>query len=276
MVGVDSFTPAEIARSVETKGVTKAGAPAMATFVLGLVAGAFIALGGVLSTLIGTGSQLGFGPTRWLAGIGFSLGLVLVVIAGAELFTGNVLIVMAWASRRVSSLQLLRNWVLVYAGNILGSFSVVALVYFAEWWKLGEGEVGRTAVNVAAGKTALPFGTAFARGILANALVCLAVWLATGGRSLIDKIFAIVFPISAFVANAFEHSIANAYLVPAGMLFKDKVSGVESEAVASLDAAGFLTNLAAATLGNIVGGAVLVALVYWFVYLRPVRSAESR
>jgi formate/nitrite transporter len=273
MAGVDSFTPAEVAQLVETRGVAKARAAAVPTLVLGVVAGAFIALGGVLATLIGTGSELGFGPTRWLAGIGFSLGLILVVVAGAELFTGNVLIVIAWVSRRVSLGELSRNWTLVYIGNLIGSFSVVAMIYLAEWWKLSEGSVGAAAVSTAAGKTALPFGVAFTRGILANALVCLAVWLATAGRSLIDKVFAIVFPISAFVANAFEHSIANAYLVPIGILLRDKAeivstSGLSPEQLAHLDAGGFLANLLAATLGNVVGGAVLVGLVYWFVYLR--------
>jgi len=277
MAGVDSFTPAEIAQLVETKGVAKATAPAVPTLVLGVVAGAFIALGGVLATLIGTGSELGFGPTRWLAGIGFSLGLILVVVAGAELFTGNNLIVMAWVSRRVTLGGLLRNWALVYVGNLIGAFSVVAMIYIAEWWRLSENAVGASALSTASAKAALPFGVAFTRGILANALVCLAVWLATAGRSVIDKVFAIVFPISAFVANAFEHSIANAYLVPIGLLLKDRAdvvaaSGLSPEQLAPLDAGGFLANLVAATLGNIVGGAVLVGLVYWFVYLRGERS----
>jgi formate/nitrite transporter len=274
MVGVDSYAPAEIAQLIRTRGLAKAAAPADTTLVLGIVAGAFIALGGVLSTLIGTGSELGLGPTRWLAGIGFSLGLILVVVAGAELFTGNVLIVMAWVSRQMSLGRLLRNWGLVYVGNLLGAFSVVALVHLAEWWRLGEGEVGRAALATAAGKAALPFGVAFARGILANALVCLAVWLATAGRSVVDKVVAIVFPISAFVANAFEHSIANAFLVPVGLLLRGRVpaQGIPAEQLAALDLGGFLGNLAAATLGNVVGGGVLVALVYWFVYLRPERS----
>jgi formate/nitrite transporter len=275
MVGVDSYAPAEIAQLVRTRGVAKARAPADTTLVLGIVAGAFIALGGVLATLIATDSELGLGPTRWLAGIGFSLGLILVVVAGAELFTGNVLIVMAWVSRQVSLGGLLRNWALVYAGNLLGAWSVVGMVYLAEWWRVGEGAVGQAALATAAAKAALPFGVAFVRGILANALVCLAVWLATAGRSVVDKVFAIIFPISAFVANAFEHSIANAYLVPIGLLLRGRVpaEGIPAEQLASLDLGGFLGNLAAATLGNIVGGGVLVALVYWFVYLRPERSS---
>lgn len=276
MVGVDSFAPAEIALLIETKGVTKATARTLPTLVLSVVAGAFIALGGVLSTLISTGSELGYGPTRFLAGVGFSLGLILVVIAGAELFTGNNLIVMAWVSRRVTAGQLLRNWILVYFGNLIGAFSVVALVHLARWWELSDHAVGATAITTAAAKAALPFEVAFARGILANALVCLAVWLATAGRTVIDKVFAIMFPISAFVANAFEHSIANAYLIPIGLLLRDReevlrAAGLSDAQEAALDVGGFLTNLAAATLGNVVGGAVLVGLVYWFVYVRGER-----
>jgi formate/nitrite transporter len=228
----------------------------------------------VLATLVGTGSELGFGITRWLAGLAFSLGLILVVIAGAELFTGNNLVVMSVVSRRVTPGQLLRNWLIVYLGNLVGALSVVAMVYLGEWWRLDEDAVGVAALTIAAGKTSLSFGVVFVRAILANALVCLAVWLATGARSVVDKVFAIMFPIAAFVANSFEHSIANMYFIPIGLLLELEPALVAKadlppEALASLDATGFAQNLIAATLGNIVGGAVLVGLVYWFVYLRP-------
>ena len=273
MSDMDAFSPSEIAALVETRGVAKANAPTVTTFILGVLAGAFIGLGAVLSTTIATGSTLGYGPTRWLAGIGFSLGLILVVVAGAELFTGNNLVSMSFVSRHITFVRLLRNWGIVYVGNFVGALSIVVMVWAAQWWKQDGGAVGATALATAAAKTSLPFGVVFVRGILANALVCLAVWLATGGRTLIDKIFAIVFPISAFVAAGFEHSVANMYFIPMGMLIKNepglaKAAGVSTDQLAKLDLGGFLTNLTAATLGNIVGGAVLVGLVYWFVYLR--------
>lgn len=266
MSGMDAFAPAEIATLVETRGVAKANAAFLTTFVLGVLAGAFIGLGAVLATVIGTGSTVGFGITRWLAGIGFSLGLILVVVGGAELFTGNNLIVMSVVNRRVTVSRLLRNWAIVYAGNFVGALSIAIFVWLGDWGAQGDGAVGDTALAVAAGKTSLAFWVVFYRAILANALVCLAVWLATGGRTIVDKVFAIVFPISAFVAAGFEHSVANMYFIPAGLLLeRDLPAG----GVPGLDAAGFATNLAAATLGNIIGGALLVGIVYWFVYLRP-------
>jgi len=267
MTGMDAFAPAEIAALVRTRGVAKAKAAVIPAFVLGVLAGAFIGLGAVLATLVGTDSTLGFGLTRWLAGIAFSLGLILVVIAGAELFTGNNLMVMAVASRQVTAARLVRTWAIVYLGNFVGALSIVAMVMLAGWWTLDDKAVGISAVTIAAGKTALPFGTIFWRGILANALVCLAVWLATGGRSLTDKVFAIVPPIAAFVACGFEHSVANMYFIPMGLWLKGKVAVTVD--TGSLTIAGFLKNLAASTLGNIVGGAILVGIVYWFVYLRP-------
>jgi len=249
MTGHDNFSPPEIASLVETRGVAKANAPTLATLVLAVVAGAFIALGGVLSTVAVTGSSLGYGPTRLLAGLAFSLGLILVVVAGAELFTGNNLVLMSWMSRHITLGRLLRNWAIVYVGNLLGALSVVAMVYLAGWWEQAESAVGASALSVAAGKASLSFGAVFVRGVLANALVCLAVWLATGGRSVIDKILAIVFPITAFVASGFEHSIANMYFIPIGLLLSDKAEVVNVAALppgqlAHLDSSGLLNNLA--------------------------------
>jgi formate/nitrite transporter len=274
MTGHDAFSPSEIASLVETRGVAKANAPAFTTFVLSVVAGAFIALGAVLSTTVVAGSALGYGPTRWLAGVAFSLGLILVVVAGAELFTGNNLIVMSVVAGHIPLARLLRNWAIVYVGNALGALSVVVIVTVAEWWRLGDGAVGVTALSTAAAKTDLSFTAIFGRGILANALVCLAVWLATGGRTVLDKIAAIVFPVSAFVAAGFEHSIANMYFIPMGFVLREKeeivaAAHLPSRELASLDLAGLTMNLAASTLGNVVGGSVLVGLVYWFVYLGP-------
>ena len=263
MSGMDAFAPSEIASMVRTRGVAKMRAGAVPTFVLGVVAGAFIALGGVLATTVTTGSTLGFGPTRWLAGAAFSLGLVLVIVGGAELFTGNNLVAMAVASRQATIGQLLRNWGLVYLGNLVGAVSVAVMVTLAEWWALDEGRVGDAATGIAISKSELSFGVVFWRGVLANALVCMAVWLATGGRSVVDKVFAIVPAIAAFVAMAFEHSVANMYFLSAGALIAWE-TGTGGPSVA-----GSVNNLIASTLGNVVGGTLLVGLVYWFVYLRP-------
>jgi formate/nitrite transporter len=273
MSGMDAFAPGEIAGLVETRGVAKANAGAVTSLVLGVLAGAFIGLGAVLSTTILTGSTPGSGAARWVAGIGFSLGLILVVVAGAELFTGNNLLVMALVSRRITVGLLLRNWIFVYVGNFVGAMSIVVMVWLAEWWKQSDGAVGATALSVAAAKTSLPFGVVLMRGVLANALVCLAVWLATGGRTVTDKIVAIILPISAFVAAGFEHSVANMYFIPIGLLLEREPTvtagtTATNEQLASLDIVGFANNLAAATVGNVIGGAVLVGLVYWFVYLR--------
>jgi formate/nitrite transporter len=210
-------------------------------------------------TLTITGGDLGFGPSRLLGGVAFSLGLILVLVGGAELFTGNNLIVMAWAERKVTSRQLLRNWVLVYLANFVGALGTVALFYLAGALELSGGAVGQTAARIAETKLNLDFSTAFFRGILCNTLVCLAVWLNFAARDVAGKILAIIFPISAFVALGFEHSVANMYLIPLGMLANG----------GGIDFAALLRNLLPVTLGNIVGGSGLVALTYWLVYLRP-------
>ncbi len=255
---MDAYTPAQIALLVERGGVAKVRLTALQTATLGVLAGAFIAFGAMFYTLTITGSDLGFGPSRLLGGVAFSLGLILVLVGGAELFTGNNLIVMAWAERKVSSWQLLRNWVLVYLANFVGALGAVVLFYLAGALDLSGGAVGQTAARIAESKLSLDFSTAFFRGILCNTLVCLAVWLSFAARSVAGKILAIIFPISAFVALGFEHSVANMYLIPIGMLANG--SGI--------DLAALLRNLLPVTLGNIVGGSGLVALTYWLVYLR--------
>ena len=206
-------------------------------------------------------------------GVSFSLGLILVIVAGAELFTGNNLIVMSWAGRQISIWKLLRNWGIVYVGNLLGALSVVVMVYYAGWWEQDGHQVGVTAVSIANGKVNLSFEAALMRGILANALVCLAVWLAASGRSLIDKALAAIFPVTAFVAAGFEHSIANMYFIPLGLLLRDnpdilQAAGPLSGELTRLTLPWMAHNLAAVTLGNILGGGVLVGMVYWFIYLR--------
>jgi len=254
----DPYAPAEIAQQVERLGVTKAGLPFFQTFVLGLLAGAFIALGAMFSTLVMTGSPFGFGPTRLLGGIVFSLGLILTLLGGAELFTGNNLIVMAWAEGRISLRQLARNWAIVFVANLVGAVGAAMLVHWSGTLGLGDGAVGETAARIARAKVELDAIQALIRGILCNALVCLAVWLCVGARSASARILAIVFPISAFVALGFEHSIANMYLIPAALL----------QGAAGVTIGGFIANLVPVTLGNIVGGSGFVALVYRLVYLR--------
>ena len=198
---------------------------------------------------------------RIAGGVTFSLGLVLVVVGGAELFTGNNLIAMAWAVGCVRTSQVVRNWLWVYLGNLLGAVGTAALVLLAGVPALGEGTVGETMVQIARSKVALDPVSAIARGILCNVLVCLAVWLCMGARSVADKILAIVFPISAFVACGFEHSVANMFFFPLGF-------GLTWSGPDTLSWTGALLNLGLVTIGNVIGGTGLVALVYWFVYLR--------
>jgi formate/nitrite transporter len=258
----DAYPPLEIARRVERLGVAKARTDALTLLVLAVLAGAFISLGALLFTVAVTGSELGFGPTRLLGGAGFSLGLILVVVAGAELFTGNNLIAMAWASRLIGIREVMRNWLLAYAGNVVGCLATVVLIVWSGVAGLGDGAVGETAVRIARAKMEIPMTEAFARGILCNALVCLAVWLAIGARSVTDKILAILFPITAFVAIGFEHSIANWFMLPFAL-------AVDPDGVVSI--ARFGTNIVAVTAGNVIGGTLLVAGVYWLAYLRGTR-----
>lgn len=255
----DAYQPREIARRVEEMGVAKARADALTLFVLAVLAGAFIALGALFFMVVSTGSTLGFGVTRLLGGLSFCLGLVLVVIGGAELFTGNNLMAMAWASRLISTREVLRSWALVYLGNVVGGLGMVVLVCWADVASQGNGALGETALQIARSKAALGLGEAFARGILCNALVCLGVWLAMGGHSVTDKILGIVFPISAFVALGFEHSIANWFILPYGLV-------LDGQGLVPVE--GMLGNLLAVTAGNIVGGTLLVAGVYWLAYRR--------
>ncbi len=279
---LDALPPAEMARKAEQVGVTKAGLDAATTFALAVLAGAFIAMGAVFATTATAGgSDLPYGVARLIGGLTFSLGLILVVVAGAELFTGNNLIVMAWASRRVSTLRLLRNWVIVYAGNLVGALATAGLMYASKQYEFGNGAVGLQAVTIAASKTSLGWGQAVVLGALCNALVCLAVWLCYGARTTADKILAIIPPIAAFVAAGFEHSVANMYFIPYGLLvdsndaYWSQQQDVTLPTSPDLTWSGFVTaNLIPVTIGNIVGGALMVGAIYWFVYLRP-REAKA-
>jgi formate/nitrite transporter len=270
---IDAYAPAEMARRVVRVGVAKAGLPAADSLILAVLAGSFIGLGAAFATVATTTTQLGFGPTRILGGLTFSLGLILVVVAGAELFTGNNLVAMAWASRLITTRQVFRNWTLVYLGNFVGSVGTALIVYHSGIWALGGNGVGVNAIAIAAAKCDLGWGEAFSRGILCNALVCLAVWLCHSARSTTDKILAIVWPISGFVALGFEHCIANMYFIPLGVILRGEPGllealGQDGPSLTSLTWGGLMHNLLPVTLGNIVGGTLMVAGVYWFAYLR--------
>jgi formate/nitrite transporter len=277
--GLDALPPVEMARRAEQVGVAKAGMSAANTLALSVLAGAFIAMGAVFSTtVVAGGADVPFGLLRLLGGLAFSLGLILVIVAGAELFTGNNLIVMAWASRRVRTLQLVRNWTLVYVGNFAGALATAVILYVSQQYELGQGAVGVQALSIAAAKTDLGFLQAVALGALCNALVCLAVWLCYSARTTTDKILSIVPPIAAFVAVGFEHSVANMFFVPMGLLIKSNEAFVSSQPAApdlsNLTWTEFLTaNLVPVTIGNVIGGALMVGAIYWFVYLRETPGA---
>jgi len=278
VIRIDAFPPPEMAERAENVGVKKANLDFWSTFALAMLAGAFIALGAEFCTLVTTNTGFGFGVTKLLGGLVFCLGLILVVVAGAELFTGNNLIVMAWASRKISLGRVMRNWGIVYFGNLVGSLLIAFIMYLTRQWALANYGVGATAINIANAKVNLSFMEGFARGIMCNALVCLAVWLCMSGRSVTDKILAIVFPITAFVASGFEHSVANMYFIPMGILLKAEpevlsAAGKVASDLVNLNLLGFIGNLISVTIGNIVGGAFMVGLVYWFIYRRPKKGS---
>ncbi len=262
----EAYPPQEIARKVERIGLAKARTDTLTMLVLAMLAGAFISLGALFCTVVVTESRLGFGATRLLGGLSFSLGLILVVIAGAELFTGNNLIAMAWASRLIGTREVMRNWLLAYVGNVVGCLGTVLLVVWSGVAGLGGGAVGEMAIQIARTKADLSLAEAFTRGILCNALVCLAVWLAIGARSVTDKVLAILFPITAFVAIGFEHSIANWFFLPFGF-------ALDGQGAVSL--VGAVKNIVAVSAGNMVGGTLLVAGVYWVAYLRGERMRND-
>jgi formate transporter len=284
-IQIDAFLPPKMASKMEDVGIKKGALKADAMFALAILAGAFIGCGAVFATLVTTGlatAGVGFGIIKLLGGLVFCLGLIAVVVAGAELFTGNNLIIMAFASGRVTLFQLLRNWVIVYAGNFVGSILTAAVMLLSKQYTFAGGAVGANALGIANGKCSLGFFQAIALGIMCNALVCLAVWLCASARSTTDRILAIVFPIAAFVACGFEHSVANMYFIPMGLFIKASASGGFWDALGKTAAdygnltwgAFFLKNLLPVTIGNIIGGAGFVGLVYWFIYLRPQKVVE--
>ncbi len=258
----DCYAPKDIARRVSDVGVAKAHLPVLSIVMLGMLAGAFIGLGGLFMVIVHADASLGFAAKRVVGGTVFSLGLFLVLVAGAELFTGNNLLAMAWAEGKLRTGEVLRNWALVCASNFVGALVLATLVYLSGHASLNNGAVGETYMKLAAAKMSLPPVKAFFSGVMCNVLVCMAVWMALAGRSVVDKLVAVVPPVAAFVAAGFEHSIANMYLIPLGMM-------LQADAGHAVDLMGLFHNLVPVIAGNIVGGSVLVALVYYVIYVHP-------
>jgi formate transporter len=277
LVTFEALLPAAMAARAEEVGVKKAATDIPTLLILSVLAGAFIALGAIFATTVSAGgSELPYGVTRLLTGVVFSVGLILVIVGGAELFTGNNMIVMAWANGKVVTRDLLVNWIVAFAGNFAGAILTAGLMFYTTQYTFGGGAVGLAALSTAHAKASLEFVPALALGIMCNVLVCLAVWMCYGARTLVDKIVTIVPPVAAFVAAGFEHCIANIYFIPMGLFIK---AGAPDSFWASIGktAADFpaltwgnflLGNLVPVTIGNIIGGSVMVAAVYWFVYLR--------
>jgi formate/nitrite transporter len=274
------LTPAEICAFTADAGVKKAGLPAVTMLILGVLAGAFIAFAAEGSNMAAF-NLLAFPETyglgRCVAGVVFPTGLMLVVLAGGELFTGNTLMGIALAGRRISLYSMLRNWFFVYIGNFLGSVLLAHFISRSGLLNSGAGLLGGVTVKIASGKVSMPFLSAFYLGIMCNWLVCLAVWIAYGAKDMAGKILGIFCPIWLFITSGFEHSVANMYYIPAGILAKANpvwaaASGLSSETLDALTWGSFaLNNLVPVTLGNIVGGAGFVGLAYWFAYMRPAK-----
>jgi formate transporter len=289
-ISFDALLPPAMAAKAEDLGVKKAALPALNMFILAILAGAFIGIGAIFATTVSAGSisvkdaagaatfttGMPYGITRLVTGLAFSVGLILVVVGGAELFTGNTLITIAFASRKVTLTQLLRNWGIVYLGNLVGSVLTAYIVFLGRQYSFGNGAIGLTALNIGEAKTAFTFIQAVALGIMCNALVCMAVWLCYSARTTTDKILAIIPPIATFVAAGFEHSVANMYFIPLALFVKGsgdasffQAIGRTAESFTHLTWGNFfIANLLPVTIGNIIGGALMVGLIYWFVYLR--------
>lgn len=264
MFGSDAFSPKEIAEKIENVGVAKARLPLLSMIMLGILAGAFIGFGAMFFNLVTSNSTSGYGVTRLLGGLVFSLGLIMVVIAGAELFTGNNLLVMAWADKKITLSELLKNWTIVCIANFVGAFGLAILVYLSKHPEMNNGAVAENYIKIANAKCNLSFQQAFFGGVLCNALVCLAVWMAQAGRSVTDKILAVFLPVTAFVAAGFEHSVANMYFIPMGILLKTE-HAVGADLISWQAMFG---NLGAVIAGNLIGGGVFVALIYHVIYGR--------
>ena len=280
---MDALLPPEMAVRAEDVGARKARLDTVSLFVLAVLAGAFISLGAIFATTVSAGTAgVPFGIVRLLAGLAFSLGLILVIVGGAELFTGNTLIVMAWAGGKIDWTLVLRNWTIVYIGNLAGALGTVGVMLIAGQYAFGDGSVGASALAIGNAKAGLEFVPLIALGMMCNALVCLAVWLSFSARTTTDRILAIVPPIAAFVAAGFEHSVANMYFIPVAIAIREFAPESFWAAIGrtpgdfpNLTFEGFVANLLPVTIGNVIGGAVMVGVVYWFVYLRGIRRTSG-
>jgi formate transporter len=263
---LQAYSPAEIKEAVEKVGVKKANLPFLASFMLAIVAGGGVGFGALYYTIVASDPELSFATVRVVGGLVFSLGLMLILVGGAELFTGNNLIVMAWASGKVSTGTMLRNWTIVYFGNLFGALGLIVLVFFSHHLDMNDGRIGLSVLNTAAGKIRPDMVTLFFKGVLCNVLVCAAVWLAYAGRSVTDKVVAVILPISAFVAAGFEHCVANMYFLPLAWLLVQTGQAPANFDASPVTISGIVHNLVPVTLGNIVGGAGFVGAVYWAIY----------
>ncbi|MGG5811256.1 formate/nitrite transporter family protein [Falsiroseomonas sp. CW058] len=272
----DARPPGKIAETASAKGARKAALEWPVLSVLAVLAGAYIGFGGLFFLLAQAGAEaMPYGAAQVLGGVVFSLGLILVLVGGAELFTGNTLLVVAWAEGRAGFAPVLWALGLAWVMNFLGAVALAALAFVADVHMLGDGALGAAALRVAERKSELGFATALASGVAANILVCLAVWLAFGARSAADKVLVIVPPIAAFVALGLEHSVANMSLIPFGWMVRDGAgagfwvqTGLDPAAHAAIGLGGLFGNLLPVTIGNVIGG-FLVGGAYWLAYLRP-------
>ena len=281
----DELLPAEMASKAQEIGIKKAHLDFLSTLALAVLAGAFIALGCIFFTVsqTSTGTAIPWGIGRVIGGLTFSLGLILVIVGGAELFTSNNLIIMAWASRHLSTWRVLRNWVIVYIGNFVGAVATALVVFWGQHYEMAKGAVGLTALDVGLGKVNLDFCQALILGILGNAMVCMAVWLTYSSRTTFGRIASIIFPISGFVAAGFEHCVANMYFIPYAILIKGSASDAFWQSIGATAASYdkltwgsfFLNNLLPVTIGNMIGGVFFVALVYWVIYVHNKQSKRS-
>jgi formate transporter len=289
-ISFDAILPPGMAAKAEDLGVKKANLNAANMFALAILAGAFISMGAIFATTVAAGSMpikdpggavafstgLPYGVIRLLMGLVFSIGLILVVVGGAELFTGNTLIIMAFASRKVTFAQLMRNWTIVYIGNFVGSILTAFIMFLGKQYLFGNGAIGLTALGIGESKTSLEFIQAVALGIMCNTLVCMGVWMSYSARSTTDKIMSVILPVACFIAAGFEHSVANMYYIPFALFVKNfgdpKLFDMLGKTAADFPHLTwynfFVANLLPVTIGNIIGGAVMVGLIYWFVYIR--------
>lgn len=267
LYGFDAFSPAEVAEKIENIGVAKARLPLLKMLALSVLGGAFLGLGALYFVLVQSDATLGFALSRILGGVAFSLAMLLVVVAGAELFTGNNLLAMAWAAGHLSTREVVANWTLVLLANLAGAAALAVMVYLSGHWQMNGGAIAETYLNITAAKSAADPMGAFFRGVLCNALACMAFWMAMAGHTVVDRLAAIILPISALAAAGFEHCIANMYYFSMAVLLH--LGGDASPALSGpLDYSGMAVNLAAVTAGNLVGGSVLVAMVFWLIYVR--------